>query len=84
MGRLSQGIARCESCIRESIYPGGVEAITFSCLKGCDILSHGFHTLGFHFPVIRQVSVREILMVTATTIPKGMLLGDASISLFSA
>ena len=55
--------------------------ITFSCLAGCEIILDGFHTLGFCFPVIGQVSVREISMVTAAMISKGMLLDDTSTSL---
>lgn len=57
--------------------------ITFSCLTGCEIILDGFHTLGFCFPVIGQVSVREITMATAAMMSKGMLLDDISTSLSS-
>lgn len=52
--------------------------ITFSCLTGCEVILDGFHTLGFCFPVIGQVSVREISMVIAAMISEGMLLDDTS------
>lgn len=55
--------------------------ITFSCLTGCEIILDGFHTLGFCLPVIGQVSVRELSMVPAAMISKGMLLDGTSTSL---
>lgn len=57
--------------------------ITFSCLNGCEIILNGFHTLGFCFPMIGQVSVREISVVIAAMPSKGMLLEDTSTSVSS-
>lgn len=54
--------------------------ITFSYLKGCEIILNGFHTLGFCFPMIGQVLAREIRTVFSAKPSKGMLLEAASTS----